>query len=194
MKGFISQIANTSENDRVSALKTIIEMLNANPQSFQAFKQEFISNGLAETHIGAFNYILEHLEFIPLPSPQSIVGQYVYRGSGLSPSELKQKGGFQSTGRSRSIWEHQRSTGASIYVGASKDIVIAVEHAFQHTKKFVYQIETTHGICVNEFLHPLKGLSMEQEVVFAYEIPISQVRAYAIITAFDEVPSKFYPI
>lgn len=194
MKDLISAIRNSSESGRSPLLANITEIINRTPQSYQDFKQEFIRQGLVATHIASFIEILKGLDFVPPPSSETIVGTHVYRGSGLPPAVVKKQGGFLCTGKSRSIFEHQKSTGSSIYVGCSKDVTIAVEHAFQHTEKYVYKIGTNNGICVNDFLFPHTGLHMEKEVVFAHRIPISQVLGYAIISDFFETPQEFSPL
>lgn len=194
MRQMIEMYVKGKGAERDEALKSIVAEVAENPARFRCFKEEFISLGLVEGDIAGMAYVLERLDFVPEPSPKSEVGEYVYRGAGVSPSVLKAQGGFKACGTSRSIRAHQKETGCSIYVGASKDLGIAVEHAAQRQGKWVYKIATDNGICVNSFLYPFKGMHMEQEVVFAYCIPIAQVHGYAAVTGFYDRPVLFQPV
>jgi hypothetical protein len=86
------------------------------------------------------------------------------------------------------------STGGSIYVGASKNLNIALEFACQSPIRLVYKIATKNSICVNEFLSPGGVHREEEEVVFPYQIPLHLIEEVAIAKNWNALATGFIPI
>lgn len=134
----------------------------------------------------------EALEVVPPASDPSVLPQFVYRGEELSPIQVIINNGFSQKSGTKSILRHKMDTGISIYVSTSKDIHIAMEHACRFSPKFVYKIRSTGGICTSEYLKPIEFHSVEQEVVFPYELPASQVMEVAVARDDRTLATGFY--
>ena len=139
-------------------------------------------------------HILSLIDEVPDQTQHKPTVEFVYRGCLESPTEVASKGlnlGPRDN-PTKSIVEHKRNTGSSVYVSCSKDLEIAVEFAQSLENKYtrsayIYQIRALDGIdCQSWFAPVVEFHAEEKEVLFPHHIPSEAVIAYSQLNARRE--------
>lgn len=140
-------------------------------------------------------HILSLIDEVPGQNQHKPTVEFVYRGCLESPTKVVSKGlnlGPRDN-PTKSIVEHKRNTGSSVYVSCSKDLEIAAEFAQSLENKYsqsayIYQIRALDGIdCQSWFAPVVEFHAEEKEVLFPHHIPSEAVIAYSQMNA----PSEF---
>jgi len=200
MKELVSKLClSLTDKDKTGALADIIKHINAHPLELEDLKLELKSELVAARwedgkDVSCLYTIMKGLDYIPQKSSQSKLPMYVYRGDKKNPFEVVADGGFKALGKSKNIIYHKSFTCESLYVSTSKSLHIALEFAHSNNANWVYKIKSNNGICTNDFLTPVKLHQDEDEVVFPYEVQMSQIDGVAIVADLDSLATAFFPL
>lgn len=195
MRDLLLEYQNAKHDEsKIKILNEIMKMVANTNSGLDILKRCIYDVGHSNKFNSLLYYVFGRLDFIPEPTDIEKLPRVVYRGTEIPPSQVIKNDGFKKKYGSKCVLKHKKETGSSIYVSTSKNIKIAMEHACQFPSKWVYKIVPLGGICTSSFFDPFDYYRMEEEVIFPYEIPLSQIKEVAIARDWDNFETDFYPL
>lgn len=173
----------------------IVDTIITTPSRLCTFKKDLAAYGDLSKLNAICRKVFLRLELIPEVTDTKQLPSVIYRGERYNPKQIIEAGGMFRGGGTKSILEHKETTGSGIYISASKNLNIAIEHAVQYPMGWVYKIKSVGGICVNSFLEPFGGhLRMEEEVVYPYKVSLENIISVGLSVKWEEMATEFYPL
>lgn len=149
---------------------------------------ERLSLCLDKAAIPVISHLQKYMGSIPTPQQFPVVEKYVYRGTQDGFHDVFQKG-FVATGDDSHVVRHKSETGSSIYISASKQLQIAVEHAQASTQGLIVCLRSEHAVDCKKWYAPVsESLAMEEEVFYVRQVPVSEIVGVSWLSR----PDTFY--
>jgi hypothetical protein len=142
--------------------------------------------------------VLRRLTVRPESTAPNKLPEFLYRGCLVSPNEILEQDGYLRTAGERSLFQHQESTGRSVFISATSELAMACEFAMKGAREqkgqWVYKIQPKNAVSCNEYFSPYSIYSSENEYVFIERLPAAQIVGVAWAKNADELGTDFYAL